>query len=48
MALSHIMTVFKLLQHVASLGIDQLLTDSTIDGELLASDEPRLLAIRQK
>jgi len=48
MALSHIMTVVKLLQHVASLGIDQLLTDSTIDGELLASNEAWLLAVRQK
>ncbi len=40
MALSNSMTVVKLLQHVASLRIDQLLTDSTIDGELLASNEP--------
>ncbi len=39
MALSDIMAVVRLLQHVASLGIDQLLTDSTIDGEVLASDE---------
>lgn len=46
MAVSGIMTVVH--QHVASIGIDQLLTDSTVDCELLASDEPRLLAVRQK
>ncbi|KAA6426727.1 MAG: hypothetical protein FRX49_03052 [Trebouxia sp. A1-2] len=39
MALSDIMTVVKFPQHVASLGIDQLFTDSAINGELLASDE---------